>query len=529
MGGSRNKFEILNSIDPESLLPIEDFGRKQRVAYFGVAKIVQDLKLKKEHVEKVKKLEDRGGASSSSIVPCAFGGKNFCITAVYDSNDGSTRRQLWNQLNSLGCTVGNMPWLIGCDLNLILSAEESSVYQDTNLTRKLDRVLVNSNWIETFPELYVEFQAPGDSDHCPTLVWLHKEAPIARYKPFKFFNFWAMHPEFLSIVEKSWSTPIVGNPTQLEVERELKILEEAELLFYKQKAKVNWIKEGGRAAQLGSFMTKLELGLTLLKTCPTRNKGTIWGQGNDKSPGLDGYNPYFFKKAWPIVGEDFKAAISMISKNQTAFVKGRSIADNTLLAQELGLPDKFIDWIWACFTKPSYSVVFNGSLVGYFRGARGVRQGSIDSIIGVQSVLDVFYTMSGLKLNASKCEIYVVGIYVEQCIDIRWIKGFKIGKLPVRYLGIPLVTKKLAEKDCQCLIDKIQTKLNLWVNRQLSFAGRLQLVRVVLFSIANYWCRQIMLPLAVIKKIEQLCYRFFWKGDDLPAKVLELVGGKFVC
>ncbi|XP_039062806.1 uncharacterized protein LOC120207421 [Hibiscus syriacus] len=61
-GNSKNKFEILNSIDPESLVGVstEDSGRKQRGVSLGVAKIVQDLKLKnKEHVEKVKKLEDR--------------------------------------------------------------------------------------------------------------------------------------------------------------------------------------------------------------------------------------------------------------------------------------------------------------------------------------------------------------------------------------------------------------------------------------------------------------------------------------
>lgn len=32
--------------------------------------------------------------------------------------------------------------------------------------------------------------------------------------------------------------------------------------------------------------------------------------------------------------------------------------------------------------------------------------------------------------------------------------GFKIGHLAVRYLGVPLVTRKLSIKDCEPLTDK---------------------------------------------------------------------------
>lgn len=101
--------------------------------------------------------------------------------------------------------------------------------------------------------------------------------------------------------------------------------------------------------------------------------------------------------------------------------------------------------------------------------------------------------------------------------SIQSISGIRIGKLPVRYLGVPLVTRKLSETDCQPLVDKIQAMVRHWSANSLSFAGRLQRIRAVLFSISNYWCRQLILPKSVLQRINQLCSRFFWKGADTSA------------
>lgn len=35
----------------------------------------------------------------------------------------------------------------------------------------------------------------------------------------------------------------------------------------------------------------------------------LFGIGDDKSPGPDGFSSYFFKKAWPIVGDLFSEAV----------------------------------------------------------------------------------------------------------------------------------------------------------------------------------------------------------------------------
>jgi hypothetical protein len=53
----------------------------------------------------------------------------------------------------------------------------------------------------------------------------------------------------------------------------------------------------------------------------------------------------------------------------------------------------------------------------------------------------------------------------------------------VRYLGVPLSTKRLSTVDCEALITKISSRIDSWLVRKLSFAGRLQLMSSVLLSL----------------------------------------------
>ena len=45
-------------------------------------------------------------------------------------------------------------------------------------------------------------------------------------------------------------------------------------------------------------------------------------------------------------------------------------------------------------------------------------------------------------------------------MEIHQVTGFKMGTLPVKYLGVPLVTKRLSERDCAPLVEKIIVRIN---------------------------------------------------------------------
>lgn len=66
-----------------------------------------------------------------------------------------------------------------------------------------------------------------------------------------------------------------------------------------------------------------------------------------------------------------------------------------------------------------------------------------------------FYSMSGLKVNFYRSEIFCSNSAREQT-HLTGLLGLKVGNLPVRYLGVPLVSGKLRDQDCQPLMGKLQ-------------------------------------------------------------------------
>ncbi|KAL0304926.1 UNVERIFIED_CONTAM: putative mitochondrial protein [Sesamum calycinum] len=242
----------------------------------------------------------------------------------------------------------------------------------------------------------------------------------------------------------------------------------------------------------------------------------------------------------------------MIDHSQNAFVPGRSISDNILLAQELlagynqarlparcmlkvdiqkaydsvewdflletlrlfNFPQQFIILIKQCVSTASFSISLNGSIYGFFKSSRGLRQGDpispylfvlvmevwstlirhrvqqatqfqyhwkckelglinlcfaddvllfckahIPSIKVLTDTLSEFASLSGLKVNPVKSQIIISRAVQQERQHILEYVGFQEGSLPVKYLGIPLTSSRLTFVDCRPLIDKVDARL----------------------------------------------------------------------
>lgn len=180
----------------------------------------------------------------TSLIQVLASGMKFVCSFVYASNFANERRQLWGDM----CYVHShllspaTPWLVVGDFNKVLSITDhprGSDYslnisgmrdfqnvasfcnlmdisssgpsytwinnQDSNpIGKKLDRALINPEWLNSFPQSYASFEAGGISDHSRCVI--HLRPPNADHrKPFRFFNFMAGHPLFLPTVAQVWT------------------------------------------------------------------------------------------------------------------------------------------------------------------------------------------------------------------------------------------------------------------------------------------------------------------------------------
>jgi len=217
-----------------------------------------------------------------------------------------------------------------------------------------------------------------------------------------------------------------------------------------------------------------------------------------------------------------------------------------------GAPPQFVHWIKVCLTSPQFTIALNGSLVGYFPGKKDLRQGDLISpylfvlAMEVLSLLlanavgrfprfgfhprcqalglthlcfaDDLLIFTAANSDSIKINLDVLKEFEDTKLEILDLLQMAEGKLPVRYLGVPLITSRLSAADCERLVAKFTSRVESWCSKHLSFAGRLQLMSSVFFSLQVFWSSIFILPKAVIHLLEQKLNRFLWSGKDEKAK-----------
>jgi len=141
-------------------------------------------------------------------------------------------------------------------------------------------------------------------------------------------------------------------------------------------------------------------------------------------------------------------------------------------------------------------------------------EANLSSISIIKMALLEFEHLSGLKANPSKSYFYCSGVSARLKVLLLDDLQMKEGQLPVRYLGVPLISSNLSAADCSMLMEKISGRLDSWTSKKLSFAGRLQLISSVLYGLQVYWMGIFILPKKILKDIIQKFNRFLWNGKE---------------
>ncbi|XP_074270956.1 uncharacterized protein LOC141594869 [Silene latifolia] len=173
-----------------------------------------------------------------------FSNQTIFVTMIYGSNDGGDRYRLWEELRSVAGTVTN--WIVLGDFNIVRSLEERIGPNPPFLTEimafnqclldcslddahsfglehtwtnkreptariwsRLDRVLLNSDWLIQFPITHVQVLPSGISDHSPLLVEVKNGYKVRRQ--FSYLNCWEDHKDYRDSVTAAWNLPVKGN------------------------------------------------------------------------------------------------------------------------------------------------------------------------------------------------------------------------------------------------------------------------------------------------------------------------------
>ncbi|GJT86427.1 retrovirus-related pol polyprotein from transposon TNT 1-94 [Tanacetum coccineum] len=125
-------------------------------------------------------------------------------------------------------------------------------------------------------------------------------------------------------------------------------------------------------------------------------------------------------------------------------------------------------------------------------------RGDVNSAKVIMESLEEFKNVSGLVPSLSKSTAFFCNVTSHVKQSILHIMPFSEGTLPVIYLGVPLISTRLFNRDCKFLVEKAKNRIGDWKNKSLSYAGRLQLCNSVIVSMHVYWASVLMIPIAPI-------------------------------
>ena len=157
-------------------------------------------------------------------------------TIIYAKCTRAERTVLWEDLRNLN--ISESPWMVGGDFNIIAAASEREggaapnfnaindfgafildcglndagfegypfTWKDPGIKQRLDRILVNHDWLDTFLSHKVIHGVSRNSDHKP-LIFYSDVAVQHRKSQFRFQDMWFKHPDCLKVIENNWRIP----------------------------------------------------------------------------------------------------------------------------------------------------------------------------------------------------------------------------------------------------------------------------------------------------------------------------------
>ncbi|KAH0737756.1 hypothetical protein KY290_036461 [Solanum tuberosum] len=349
--------------------------------------------------------------------------------------------------------------------------------------------------ITDLPDSEVYFGTLGLFDHYPaTINWVGSQKATPR---FKYFNMWGLDPNFISKVKETWEQPITGT-RMFQIGGKLNILK----IVLRSMNKEHFLDVDKRAEKAQNHLVLCQLKLqqdpmnTQLITEEMESSKEVqkWTLARNKfmqqRSKCQWENTDRFGANWAFVEFHFEllgsAAIERDHVNSQVVNMGPM--------ERFENHTKSLKVTHLCFADDVLMFC----------------KGKFQSILLMLRALKSFSKVLGLETNVTKSNIYGAKM-TRQCVnDICELTGYQKGALPFKYLGVPISARKISKVDCEILVNKLTTRVQ------------------ILLHIHTYWSSMFMLPKQILKGITEVCRNFIWSGKVNTNRAL-LVAWDLVC
>lgn len=151
-------------------------------------------------------------------------------------------------------------------------------------------------------------------------------------------------------------------------------------------------------------------------------------------------------------------------------------------------------------------------------------------VLILNSCLEKYCAWSGQAVNRSKS-----GIIFSKMVNLnhkrRLKEAVQMKKVPAnsKYLGSPLFTTRSRAKDFNYLQEKLESRLNGWRSKSLSWAGRCTLIKSVAQAIPSYTFSTFDVPTIVCDKLDSTTRRFWWNPKKSKGRYLAWKSWDHLC
>ena len=139
-----------------------------------------------------------------------------------------------------------------------------------------------------------------------------------------------------------------------------------------------------------------------------------------------------------------------------------------------------------------------------------VCESKVQNIICIKAILRCFELSSSLKVNFHKSKIGAIVVDRNEVKLYSEILHCSLMDIPFTYLGLTIGGNPSRCAFWEPVLSKIRKKLSVWKGRNMSFAGRVCLIKSVINAISLFFLSFFKAPIGVCKEITKLQSKFLW-------------------